>query len=124
MKLFLSIAAILAWLFGGMLLFMPGPFYEPTGIAMTPILATLAQAHGATLVGLGVIDWLARSADQRGIVAVLAGNLIVQVLSLLVVVRTMSLGAGANVVPGVVIHLVLGGLFLFFLVKARRNGNH
>lgn len=50
----------------------------------------------------------------------LAGNLVVQVLSLGVVLRTMTLGAGAAVAPGVVIHVVLGGLFAHFLWKARR----
>lgn len=120
MKLFLSIAAILAWIFGAMLLLIPANFYTPTGIAMTPMIATIAQAHGATLVGLGVIDWLARNAERQGLVAVLAGNLVVQILSLAVVVRTMLLGAGTAVAPGVVIHVVLGGFFVYFLVRARR----
>ncbi len=120
MKIFLTIAAILAWLFGAMLLLMPAQFYAPTGISMTPMIATLAQAHGATLIGLGVIDWLARHADKRGLIAVLGGNLVVQILSLVVVVRTMQLGAGAAVAPGVVIHVVLGSLFGFFLFRARK----
>lgn len=120
MKIFLSIAAVLAWIFGGALLVAPGPFYAPAGIQMTPMLATVAQAHGATLVGLGVIDWLARSAGGKGLVAVLSGNLVVQLLSLGVVLRTMALGAGAAVAPGVVIHVALGGLFAYFLWKARK----
>jgi hypothetical protein len=119
MRIFLAVAAILAWIFGGALLFAPAAFYAPTGIAMTPMLSTIAQAHGATLIGLGVIDWAARSADSRGLVAVLLGNLVVQVLSLGVVLRTMALGAGAAVAPGVVIHVVLGSLFAYFLAKAR-----
>ena len=119
MKVFLSVAAALAWLFGAALLLAPAGFYAPTSIVMTPMIGTIAQAHGATLVGLGVIDWMARNADPRGARAVLAGNLVVQVLSLGVVVRTMTLGAGAAVAPGVVIHVVLGSLFAFFLVKIR-----
>ncbi len=31
----------------------------------------------------------------------------------------MTLGAGAAVAPGVVIHVVLGVLFAFFLVKSK-----
>lgn len=121
MKLFLSIAAVLAWLFGGALLLAPAKFYEPTGISFTPMLGTIAQAHGATLVGLGVVNWLARTADRRGLIAVLSGNLVVQLLSLLVVLHTMSLGAGAQVTPGVIIHVVLGSLFAFFLLRVRRS---
>jgi hypothetical protein len=120
MKIFLGIAAVLAWLFGAALLLAPGGFYKPTGIEMTPLLATIAQAHGATLFGLGVIDWMARKAEPAGARAVLAGNLVVQVLSLGVVIRTMGLGAGAAVAPGIVIHVVLGSLFAFFLVRTRK----
>ena len=119
MKLFISIAAVLAWLFGAMLLFAPAGLYAPAGIEMTPMIATLAQAHGATLVGLGVVNWLARNADRQGLIAVLTGNLVVQVLSLFVVIRTMQLGAGLAVAPGVVIHVVLGSLFATFLIRVR-----
>lgn len=121
MKIFLSIAAILAWLFGAMLLLVPAGFYAPTGIQMTPLIATIAQAHGATLVGLGCVNWLARNADRRGLTAVLGGNLVVQLLSLGVVLRTMQLGAGMAVAPGVVIHVVLGSLFGYFLYRNTRS---
>lgn len=120
MRIFLGIAAVLAWLFGAALLFAPADFYKPTGIEMTPMLATLAQAHGATLIGLGVIDWIARNADGAGLRAVLAGNFVAQLLSLGVVLRTMQLGAGSAVAPGVVIHVVLGSLFAYFFLRSRR----
>jgi len=119
-KIFLSIAAVFAWLFGAMLLLAPGPFYAPTGLAMTPSVATIAQAHGATLVGLGVITWMARGANRQGLVAVLTGNLAVQILSLGVAIRTMMLGAGAGATPSMLIHVVLGVLFLFFLLQTKK----
>jgi hypothetical protein len=119
-KVFISIAAVLAWIFGAALLLAPAKFYAPAGILFTPMLATVAQAHGATLFGLGVVNWLGRNADKKGLIAILAGNLVVQILSLFVVLRTMTLGAGSAVAPGVVIHVVLGGLFGFFLIKTRR----
>ena len=62
MRLFLAIAGVLAWLFGSTLLLAPGQFYAPTRLALTAVLATPAQAHGATLIGLGTINWLARRA--------------------------------------------------------------
>ena len=52
--------------------------------------------------------------------AVLAGNLVVQILSLLVVLRTMQLGAGSAVASGVVIHVVLGALFGYFWLRTRK----
>jgi hypothetical protein len=117
----LAVAAVLAWLFGVALLAAPAKFYAPTGMVLTPMLATLAQAHGATLFGLGVVDWLARKADRQGLIAVLTGNLVVQVLSLGVVLWTMTLGAGSAVAPGVVIHVVLGGLFAVSLRKVQKG---
>jgi hypothetical protein len=121
MKIFLAITAILAWLFGAMLLLQPVAFYAPTGMVLTPMLATLAQAHGATLVGLGFVNWFGRNADRNGLFAVLAGNLVVQVLSLVVVVITMRLGAGMKVAPAIGIHGVLGALYLFFLTRLPRR---
>jgi hypothetical protein len=119
MKIFLSIAAVLAWLIGLMLLLAPTQFYAPTGIALTPMLATIGRAHGATLVGVGTIDWFARSAQGRGLFAVLLGNLVIQVLSFVVAVRTAILGAGASATPAFVIHTVLGVGFLLLLIRAR-----
>ena len=42
MKIFISIAAVLAMLFGAMMLLVPAEFYAPTGIVMTPMIATVA----------------------------------------------------------------------------------
>jgi hypothetical protein len=122
MKIFLAIAAVLAWFFALALLLAPRSFYAPTGMSLSPMLATLAQAHGATLFGLGVINWCARSAEGRGLTGILLGNVFVQILSLVVVVRTMMLGAGAAAAPGIVIHVVLGACFSYFFLKARTEG--
>lgn len=121
MRVFLAVAAVFAWIVGSMLIFFPGEFYAPTGIQMTPMIATLAQAHGATLLGMGLIDWLARNAEKSGVVAVLGGNLLTQVLSLGVILRTMTLGAGVAVAPGIVIHVVLAGTFCYFLLARNRD---
>jgi hypothetical protein len=121
MRIFISISAILAWIFGVMLLLMPSPFYSPTGIIMSPMMETIAQAHGATLIGLGVINWLARDSDRKGIMAISAGNFVVQLLSLAVVIRTITIGAGASVAPGIIIHVLLGSFFVYFYFKARKQ---
>ncbi|PYV74504.1 MAG: hypothetical protein DMG96_20010 [Acidobacteria bacterium] len=101
MKIFLAIAAILAWIFGLGQLLAPAKFYAPMGVEFTPMLATIAQTLGANLFGLGVINWCARQAQGRGLTAVLLGNKIAA--------------------PGVVIHVVLGAFFLFFLLRARKQ---
>ena len=85
------------------------------------MLATLAQAHGATLFGLEVINCYARHAEGRGLTGVLLGNLFVQILSLVLVIRTMELGAGTRALPGIVIHVVLGTFFFYFLLRSGRR---
>jgi hypothetical protein len=87
---------------------------------MTARLDSVTQAYGATLIGLGVLDWLGRDAGRRGHIAVFAGNLIVQALSLYVVVRTALPGAGWVVAPGAVMHVVLGTWFAYSLTKSTR----
>jgi hypothetical protein len=96
MRKFLASAAVLAWIFGLVLLLAPTKFYEPTGITLMPMLATLAQAHDATLFGLGLINRCARHRRSRALRSV-ARNFVVQTLSLLIVIRTMMLGAGTSV---------------------------
>lgn len=121
MKIFLAVAAVLAWLFGIMLLAAPSQFYIPMGLTLTPMLATIAQAHGATLIGLGTVNWFGRTADGVGLRAILIGNLVTQVLSFAVAARIAALGAGAKATPAFVIHATLGILFLVFLVRTRRG---
>jgi len=120
MRVFLVIAAIMAWLFGIALVAAPASFYAPVGITLTPMLATVAQAHGATLVGLGTVNWFGRNAVGDGLKAILIGNFVTQVLSFGVAIRTSLLGAGSSTTPAFVIHTVLGATFLFFLIRANK----
>ena len=87
---------------------------------MTPILATVAQAHGATLIGLGTLNWFARKAEGSGLRAILIGNFVVQLLSLFVAIRIYML-VGAKDMPALVIHTVLGGFFAYFLLKGKKS---
>ena len=119
----LIVAAVLAWLFGLMLLFNARGFEAPVGIDVTDKIATIAQAQGAILVGLGVTNWLARDvADLRALSAVLAGNLVVQLLSLGVAVRAVVLHIfPIQAAPAIVIHVLLGAAFGVALLRVRRK---
>lgn len=116
---FLAVTAVLAWLFALMLLFNARGFEAPVGIDVTDKVATIVQAQGAILLGLGVINWLARSVtDEAALRAVLAGNLVVQLASLVVAARALLLGIlpiqGA---PAIVIHVLLGAGFAWYLAR-------
>lgn len=119
----LAASAVLAWLFAAALLFAARQFEAPVGIDVTDKVATIAQAQGAILAGLGVVNWLSRrTADAAALTAVLAGNLVVQVLSFAVAARAVLLGifppSGAG---ALVIHVVLGAWFAVALVRVRRR---
>ena len=117
----LIIGAVLAWIFGAMLLFAPGPFFAPIGVVVTDKIAAVAQAQGAILVGLGFINFLARdTVDPVALRAVLVGNLVVQLLSLGVAVRAVALGiVPSQGAPSIVIHVVLGALFALALRRVQ-----
>ena len=119
----LIISAVLAWLFGLMLLFNARGFEAPIGIDVTDKVATIAQAQGAILIGLGVINWLTRAVrDRSAVTGVLTGNLVVQLLSLFVAARALMLGIfPIQAAPAIAIHVVLGTAFAIYLVRARRT---
>jgi hypothetical protein len=122
MRIFLAISAVLAWAIGLALLFTPAPFLAPMGITVTPAIAVTGQTQGAILVGLGTINWLARAAAGAALRAVLAGNLVVQSLSWIVVARALALGiVPAQNAGAIVIHTVLGAGFAYFLWRAKRT---
>ena len=120
-RVVLTLGAVLAWIFGGMLLLAPGPFFAPVGIVVDDKVATIAQNQGAALIAIGLIDFLARKVtDAAALRAVLVGNLVVQLLALGIVVRALTLGIfPSHGAPAVAVHLVLGTLFGLALRRLR-----
>lgn len=120
---FLRLSAILAWLFAIMLLFNARSFEAPVGIDVTPKIATIAQAQGAILLGLGVINWMAAAIEDQGaVLAVLLGNLVVQLASLGVAGRALLLGIfPPAAAPAVIIHTLLTIGFGWYLARTRRD---
>ena len=121
MKIFLAITAIISWLFGIMLLFFATQFYAPMGLHLTDQFNVIAQAEGAGLIGLGVFNWMARNMDRYGKIAILSGNLLTQAISLVLIVRASMLHIVSGVASGIVIHLVFGAGFAWFLLRMTRN---
>jgi hypothetical protein len=122
-RFLLSVSAILAWLIGLMLIFVPLSFEAPMGIVLDDKTATIAQAQGAILLGLGAINWIARG-ETHGLAlrAILYGNFVVQVVSFAVVAR--ALVRGFIPMPGIgaaLMHVVLGAAFFWQLRALRRS---
>jgi hypothetical protein len=113
------IGGIAAMLFGVAGLVFPESELAAFGLAATAEARVLARASGATLIGLGVINWMARNATGEALRALLVGNVVVQALGVLIngyeiAVRELpTQGAG-----GLLIHLVLGAVFVLAMRSA------
>jgi len=107
------IGGIAAVLFGLALFVSPESMVAGFGVA-TPVAAkVLARDVGATLIGLGVINWMARNASGEVLRALLVGNVVVQALELLINGYEVVVGdLPTQAAGGLVIHLVLGAVFV------------
>lgn len=111
-RLALGIGAVAALVFGLALALAPGPMLGGFGLGAPTEGLILSRDLGVTLLGLAVINWLAKDAAGPAVRAILIGNLFVQAAEL--VVNAYELAAGmipAQAAPGLVVHLALGALF-------------
>ena len=113
-RLALMIGGVAALLFGLALFVSPESMLAGFGVAAPASTKVLARDVGATLIGLGVINWMARNATGDVLRALLVGNVVVQALELLI--NAYEIVAGdlpGQSAPGLLIHLVLGAIFIF-----------
>jgi hypothetical protein len=111
----LAVSALLAVATGAIMALLPHTFVRPMGLSLDERTATLAQAMGVLLVGIGVINWLARAAVGPGLRAVLVGNLVVHVASLAVNARALAVGVRAA--GDVVVHVLFAAAFAWMLAR-------
>ena len=119
-KTALIIGAVAASIFGLLLTLAPGPMLNGFGLKGSDEGMVLSRDVGVTLLGVAVINWMARNASGAALRGVLAGNLAIQVLEFLV--NGYELVAGilpSSAAGGEVIHIVLGAIFLLGLLRAR-----
>jgi len=120
MKILLLISGILAILIGIAAVFATKGFFAGTGVMLDDKTATLGQAQGVMLIALGTINLLSRGVEFPR--AVLAGNAVAQFGSLAINVRALVLSLVSSQVGGAIaMHVVLGGLFIFFLVRGPKK---
>ena len=115
-RLALTIGAVQSFAFGLPLLLFPSAVLAVSGLALPDAGAAIARGAGATVVGLGVIDWMLRDLTGAALRGLLGGNLAVQVLSLIVnggevLAGHLPIQAGS----ASVVHLVLSVIFLLAL---------
>ena len=112
-RLALMIGGVAAVVFGLALFVTPESMLAGFGVAAPVAAKILSREVGATLIGLGVLNWMARNATGEVLRAVLVGNVVVQALELLIngyeiaVAELPTQAAG-----GLLIHVVLGAIFV------------
>jgi hypothetical protein len=83
------------------------------GLATPGAAKVLSRDVGATLIGLGVINWMARNATGEALRALLVGNVVVQALEFLINAFELVVGdLPPQAAPGLLIHLALGAVFV------------
>ena len=115
----LVIGAIAAFVFGLLLVIAPSALLGGFGLAGASEAIVLSRDVGATLIGVGLINWMARDATGAALRAILAGNLAIQALEL--VVNGYEIASGAlpgQAIGGLVLHAVLGGIFIAAMRRA------
>lgn len=110
--MFLIFAAIVSVLYGLGLLFMPSTLADMHGIAGGPGTNLMARYFGAALVGLGLISWLVREADDSDVLtSYLRGSFVIAGVGLIVSLHAVFSGLmnGVGWVPVLVgVLLTLG----------------
>jgi len=93
----LTIASIIALIFGLGFILMPGQLVSFYNVELTPAGILIAQLYGATLLGFGLLNWFARGfSDNTTQQAILTANLVGDALG-----SIFSLMGQLGGVPGV-----------------------
>ncbi|MBF8299497.1 MAG: hypothetical protein HW397_546 [Dehalococcoidia bacterium] len=115
----LTIGAVMAALFGILLVFAPGPMLKGFGLLAPDEGIILSRDLGVTLLSIALLNWLARDATGTALRAVLIGNLAIQAMEIAVNGYEISVGMlPSKAAGGLVIHAVMGVIFLLALRRA------
>jgi hypothetical protein len=118
-RLALIIGAVAAFVFGLALTVAPATMLGGFGIATPSEAIVVSRDVGVTLIGLGLINWMARNATGTALRAVLAGNLAIQALEIVVNgYEIISAALPAQAAGGIVLHLVLGAVFVLAMRRS------
>jgi hypothetical protein len=125
-KHLLVISAVIAWLLGLMMMFMPDKMEGNLVISLNENLKNihlLMQAVGAALFSIGWINFLARNdAGSKALNAILVGNILIHALNLAFDSYNYSQGAVtlSGIMTGGIIHVFLLIGFIYFLFKKEK----
>ena len=119
---FLLITAIIALIFGGMMLLVPDKASEGFGLVATPESNLLFRSLGGLILGSGVLNFLVRAhEDSKTLQAVLIFNVVFHAISM----ANDFLGAYQGIlrfdkiIPGQSVHLFIGIGSIIYLMRMK-----
>ncbi|MCD6680391.1 MAG: hypothetical protein LT102_07000 [Burkholderiaceae bacterium] len=131
---FLAVFGVVGFLFGVGFLFVPEvllPLYGSSAVEAGPLnphAVLNVRYFGSVLLGFALINWFARAThDREALRAILLGNLVGDVLGLLVTFQGLLSGAmGTNVFSWstVLIYALFAAASLYLLVSDTREVTH
>jgi len=111
LKTLMIIKAVVCLIFGILLLFVPGPLLRILGSSYGPGAAITAREYGSALIGILILTWMARNAEdsiaRRAIIAALFVYDAVALIAMLI----LQLSGAMNVLGWGVVFI-----YLFFTV--------
>ena len=124
-RTFLTIAAIIALLFGIGFVLIPIPLASLFGIALNPVSVYLAQLDGASLVALGIINWFYR--DATNLHGLLLGQFISNVIGFLVTLfgqinNVIGINALGWIIVVLYLFLAIGHGYYRFIAQGTLRG--
>lgn len=118
----MSISAAQSIFFGFPLLLFPASILEVAGLVLPDAGVAIARGAGATVIGVGIIDWMLRGATGDVARALLRGNLALQVMSLAVNATEVIAGnLPLQAASASLVHLTLSAMLLVALRTAPRS---
>ena len=120
---FLTIAAIIAFVFGLGMIFMPTQLFAFYNVDVNAGGALVGQLLGAALLAFGVLNWLGRSvSDAPGRQALVTANLVGDAIGFVIALIGQLNGAtGVNALgwSTVAIYFLLAAGFAYFLFMSK-----
>ena len=113
---FMTIAAIVAFLFGLSFILMPVQTMSMYGVTLDASGEFLGRYLGSAFLGIAVLTWFARNSQENK--AILLGNFVLTATGFVVALFDVFTGVGNSLVwSTVVIYLLLGLGFGYFYFK-------
>ena len=123
-SIFLLLTAVIALLFGGMMLVAPDKASETFGITFSPEIGIVFRWLGVMIVCSGILNFIVRNdSGTSTLKAVLIFTAAFHALSLLI--DFVGIGQGVlktgNLIPGIVVHSFVAVGSVFYLLKIKTS---